>query len=145
DDPGVLQNLQFSRKDERPRAAEQPEHGHGCVEAESGGDGGPEKKADQGKREAAVYSSFSASIFFACSARKSSSFFDSSGRLPARIATAKSPALTAPGFPIAKVATGIPPGICAVDSSESSPFSEALSIGTPSTGSVVCAAATPAR
>ena len=55
------------------------------------------------------------------------------------------PALTAPGLPIANVATGIPPGICTVARSESRPLSDALSMGTPRTGSVVCAAATPAR
>jgi hypothetical protein len=39
---------------------------------------------------------------------------------------------------------GTPPGICTIDSSESIPFSAALSTGTPSTGSVVCAATIPA-
>ena len=47
--------------------------------------------------------------------------------------------------PIASVPTGIPAGICTVESSESMPFSDALSMGTPSTGSTVCAAQTPAR
>ena len=51
----------------------------------------------------------------------------------------------APGLPIASVPTGMPAGICTVESSESRPLSEALSIGTPSTGSSVCAATTPAR
>src|SRR5229473_176669 len=54
-------------------------------------------------------------------------------------------ALVAPGFPIAKVPTGIPAGICTVDNNESNPFRASLFIGTPSTGSVVCAAITPAR
>ena len=61
------------------------------------------------------------------------------------MATASSAAFRAPGAPIASVPTGIPAGICTVESSESRPFSEALSIGTPSTGSTVCAAQTPAR
>ena len=51
----------------------------------------------------------------------------------------------APALPIAKVATGMPPGICTVASSASRPLSGELSIGTPSTGSSVCAAQTPAR
>src|ERR1044071_8150278 len=46
---------------------------------------------------------------------------------------------------MASVPTGIPPGICTVAKSESSPFSASLFIGTPSTGSVVCAARTPAK
>ena len=61
------------------------------------------------------------------------------------MATASSAAFFAPGAPIASVPTGIPAGICTVESSESMPFSDALSIGTPSTGSTVCAAQTPAR
>ena len=40
---------------------------------------------------------------------------------------------------------GIPPGICTVDSSASSPFNELVPIGTPITGNVVLAAITPAR
>src|SRR5262249_39460844 len=50
-------------------------------------------------------------IFFSCASQNSCSFLRSSGRLLARIATAKSAAFTAPGLPIASVATGIPPGI----------------------------------
>ena len=67
-------------------------------------------------------------------------------RRPApRICAARIPALVAPGFPIATVATGIPAGICTVASSESIPCNEVEGIGTPITGSVVCAAITPAR
>src|SRR5215213_9849599 len=84
-------------------------------------------------------------IFFSCAARKSCSFCRSSGRLLARIATAKSAAFVAPGLPIASVPTGIPPGICTVAKSESSPLRASLFIGTPRTGSVVWAARTPAR
>ena len=61
------------------------------------------------------------------------------------IATASSPALVAPALPIASVPTGTPPGICTIDSSESSPCSAALCTGTPSTGSTVCAATMPGR
>src|SRR5258708_28827297 len=55
------------------------------------------------------------------------------------------PALVAPGFPMAIVATGTPGGICAVARSASSPFRADESIGTRMTGSVVCAATTPPR
>ena len=50
-----------------------------------------------------------------------------------------------PALPIASVATGTPPGIWTIDSSESSPCSAALCTGTPSTGSTVCAATMPGR
>ena len=46
---------------------------------------------------------------------------------------------------MATVATGMPGGICTVESSESSPPSVAADSGTPITGSVVCAATAPAR
>ena len=39
----------------------------------------------------------------------------------------------------------MPPGICTIDSSESSPCSAALCTGTPSTGTMVCAATMPGR
>ena len=67
------------------------------------------------------------------------------GSPTARICAASTPALVAPGLPIDTVATGTPGGIWTVDSSASSPFSADESIGTPITGSVVCAATTPAR
>ena len=60
------------------------------------------------------------------------------------MAIANSAAFVAPALPIANVPTGIPPGICTVESSESSPL-RALVIGTPRTGNVVCAAMTPAK
>ena len=40
----------------------------------------------------------------------------------------------APAFPMANVPTGMPPGICAMERSESSPLSTFDSTGTPSTG-----------
>ena len=43
------------------------------------------------------------------------------------------------------VPTGMPPGICTIDSSESMPFSAWLSTGTPNTGSSVLAATMPGR
>src|SRR3972149_3643626 len=58
---------------------------------------------------------------------------------------AKTPAFFAPALPSDMVATGTPPGICTIDKRASSPFSADESIGTPMTGSVVCAATTPAR
>ncbi len=58
---------------------------------------------------------------------------------------ASNAALIAPGLPIASVPTGIPPGICRIDSSESLPSSAWVFIGTPSTGSGVIEAAMPGR
>ena len=63
----------------------------------------------------------------------------------ARIAMASKAALVAPGLPMARVPTGIPPGIWTVESSESMPLRDALSMGTPRTGKIVWAAATPAK
>jgi hypothetical protein len=51
----------------------------------------------------------------------------------------------APELPIASVPTGMPAGICTVESRESIPFSALDWMGTPSTGSSVRAALTPAR
>ena len=56
---------------------------------------------------------------------------------------ARSAALAAPL--IATVATGMPRGICTVESNESIPRSAAPSMGTPMTGRRVAAATTPAR
>jgi hypothetical protein len=61
------------------------------------------------------------------------------------MATASRPALVAPALPMASVPTGTPPGIWTIESSESTPFSTALSTGTPRTGSVVWAATMPGR
>src|SRR3984885_8698060 len=63
----------------------------------------------------------------------------------AMMATANSAALRAPAVPMAKVATGIPLGICAIERSESMPPSVFVSTGTPSTGTVVLAAVIPGR
>lgn len=51
----------------------------------------------------------------------------------------------APASPIASEPTGIPAGICAMLSSESSPFSARLCTGTPSTGRCVNAATIPGK
>ena len=56
------------------------------------------------------------------------------------MAAANSAALTAPAWPIAKVATGTPAGICTIDSRLSRPRRVRLSTGTPRTGSGVNAA-----
>ena len=61
----------------------------------------------------------------------------------ASICAAKIAALSAPS--IATVATGMPEGICTVASSASRPSSVEDFTGMPMTGSVVCAASTPAR
>ena len=58
---------------------------------------------------------------------------------------ANSAALLAPAGPIANVATGIPAGICAIDSSESIPPRALDCTGTPSTGRRVLAAVMPGR
>jgi hypothetical protein len=50
------------------------------------------------------------------------------------MAAANNAALIAPGLPMAKVATGIPPGIWTIEYNESMPLRDALSTGTPSTG-----------
>src|SRR5207248_2874464 len=63
----------------------------------------------------------------------------------ANICAARMPALVAPALPMATVATGIPAGICTIESSESRPCSDVEGMGTPITGSVVSAAITPAR
>jgi hypothetical protein len=49
------------------------------------------------------------------------------------------------GRPMAKVATGMPLGIWAMDSSESMPFNALDCTGTPSTGTDVLAAVIPGR
>src|ERR671914_1609135 len=81
----------------------------------------------------------------ACLARNSISFLFRLESVKASMAMAYSAAFAAPASPIAKVATGIPLGICTVERSESRPCKCLEGIGTPSTGSVVCAATTPAR
>ena len=61
------------------------------------------------------------------------------------IAVASNAALIAPSSPIASVPTGIPLGICAIDSKLSNPFSFLLSIGTPRTGNGVIAEIIPGK
>ena len=80
-----------------------------------------------------------------CCSWNSCSFSRSSGRVSARIRTASSPAFLAPAAPMASVPTGTPPGICTIDSSESSRSSALLCTGTPSTGSTVSDATMPGR
>src|SRR6202008_4175384 len=60
-----------------------------------------------------------------------------SGCFTPRIAAASKAALIAPALPTARVPTGTPPGICAIERSESSPRSVFDSTGTPSTGRTV--------
>ena len=61
------------------------------------------------------------------------------------MAAAKSAAFFAPDAPMENVATGIPPGICTMESNESIPFSAPAGTGTPSTGTAVCAASMPGK
>ncbi len=63
----------------------------------------------------------------------------------ASIAAANSAAFAAPALPMANVATGMPAGICTIDSSESMPLSALDCTGTPSTGTAVLAASMPGR
>ena len=62
-----------------------------------------------------------------------------------RMAAASSAAFTAPARPIASVPTGMPAGICTIESRLSMPLSAWHSTGTPSTGSGVQAAHMPGR
>ena len=61
------------------------------------------------------------------------------------MAAASSPALTAPDVPMASVPTGTPRGIWTIESSESTPLSDLLSTGTPSTGRIEIAASMPGK
>src|SRR5690606_16437661 len=102
-----------------------------------------ERRARQDRRR--LHGSESLRTRAVCSARNCRRRSRSAGSLVARMAAASSAALMAPAFPIASVPTGTPPGICTIESSESSPFSAWLSTGTPRTGSVVWAATMPGR
>src|SRR6267378_843308 len=79
---------------------------------------------------------FAASTLSLCFLRNASNFFRIASSEVARMAAASSAAFLAPASPIASVPTGIPPGICAVERSESSPCNFDW-IGTPKTGSQV--------
>ena len=61
------------------------------------------------------------------------------------LATAINAAFLPPALPAVTVATGIPGGICTVESSESNPLNGSDATGMPITGNVVCAAMTPAK
>ena len=61
------------------------------------------------------------------------------------IDAASKAALIAPADPIARVATGMPLGICTMESNESMPLSALDSTGTPKTGSEVLAAHMPGK
>src|SRR3954469_2389612 len=80
-----------------------------------------------------------------CLTRNACRRLSSSRSASASIETANNPAFAAPPSPIAKVATGMPLGICTMDSSESRPPRCLEGIGTASTGKMVKAATTPAR
>ena len=84
-------------------------------------------------------------IFSAWRARKSFSALASVSSLFAKMATANNAALAAPASPMAKVATGIPRGICTMAYKESMPFRAVAAIGTPKTGNGVFAAITPGK
>ena len=89
--------------------------------------------------------SFMASTFAAWAWRKACNFSFSAASSVASMATAKSAALAAPASPMAKVATGMPLGICTMECRESTPDRAFDCTGTPSTGTVVLAASMPGR
>src|SRR5476651_2457238 len=80
-----------------------------------------------------------------CSARKVFSTAWNCGCLAPRMLADNNAALIAPALPMARVATGMPAGICTMDSSESTPESIDDCTGTPSTGRWVLAAHMPGR
>src|SRR5258707_1563993 len=80
---------------------------------------------------------------FVCEERNFRSASRICGYLFPSDAAARSAALIAPAFPMASVPTGIPPGICAMESSESSPLRAFDSTGTPNTGRTVLDAVIP--
>src|ERR1700736_819144 len=86
-----------------------------------------------------------ASTAAVCARRKASKAVRMSIDSLARIAAANSAAFFAPAAPMAKVATGMPLGIWAIDSSESMPFKTLDCTGTPSTGREVFAAVVPGK
>src|SRR5206468_2394860 len=65
--------------------------------------------------------------------------------LRAQISAASNAAFAAPGWPMAKVPTGTPLGICTMESNESTPLRMVAGIGTPKTGRIVLAATMPGR
>src|SRR6185312_8516282 len=82
---------------------------------------------------------------FVCLARQALRRLSSLESSSARMAAACRAAFLAPASPMAKVATGTPPGIWAMESSESRPFKARLCTGTPNTGKVVMLATMPGR
>jgi hypothetical protein len=80
-----------------------------------------------------------------CAARKDWSLARKAASSLASMATANSAALAAPATPMAKVATGMPLGICTMLCRESTPDSAFAGTGTPSTGTTVLAAIMPGR
>src|SRR4029077_15086545 len=83
------------------------------------------------------FGSFAASTASVCLLRNAWRFWRIFLSEIARMAAAKSAAFFAPADPIASVPTGMPPGICAIERSESKPCKADDSIGTPSTGNQV--------
>src|SRR5207248_2580512 len=93
--------------------------------------------------EKPAYGSLASRTVEVCWARNASSeplIFES---FNASSAAANKAALIAPALPMAKVATGTPPGICTIESRESIPFKLWDSTGTPRTGRAVNDAVMP--
>src|ERR1700704_4137021 len=95
-------------------------------------------------RAAAAGSGF-ASTRSVCALRNLRYASRTSGCFAPSMAAASKAALIAPALPIASVPTGMPPGICAMESNESRPCSDFDSTGTPSTGKTVFEAVIPGR
>src|SRR5260370_3825730 len=83
------------------------------------------------------FGSLAARTLLDCFLRNASNFRQSFLSAVARMAAARRAAFFAPESPIASVPTGMPPGICAADKSESRPRNAFDSICTPRTGKQV--------
>jgi len=86
-----------------------------------------------------------ANTCWCCLCLNSTSFSASVSSCIASCAIANNAALAAPASPMAKVATGMPFGICTIDNKESWPLRYFDGTGTPRTGMVVFAANIPGR
>ena len=86
-----------------------------------------------------------ARTFAVCAARNARRRSRTSARSCATTAAASSAAFVAPALPIASVPTGMPAGICTIESRLSIPLSAFDCTGTPKTGTIVLLAHIPGR
>ena len=113
----------------------------GSCASPGGGSGDVRRNAEAGANDGSGF----ASTRSVCSSRNFRSASRIAGCFAPKIAAASNAELIAPALPIASVPTGMPPGICAIERSESKPFNAFDSTGTPSTGSTVFEAVMPGR